>query len=99
MTTDLAIAAGDLVKTYPGDVRAVRGVSLAVPAGTVFGLLGPNGAGKSTTVKILTTLTKATRGTAVVAGPHLERQPDAGPRAIGCVLRGQREGCNVSARP
>jgi len=65
---DLAIAASDLVKTYPGDVRAVRGVSLAVPAGTVFGLLGPNGAGKSTTVKILTTLTRATSGTAVVAG-------------------------------
>ena len=60
MSADLAIAASDLVKTYPGDVRAVRGVSLAVPAGTVFGLLGPNGAGKSTTVKILTTLTRAT---------------------------------------
>ena len=87
MTADLAIAAGDLVKTYPGDVRAVRGVSLAVPAGTVFGLLGPNGAGKSTTVKILTTLTKATSGTAVVAGHDVDRQPDAVRRSIGCVFQ------------
>jgi ABC-2 type transport system ATP-binding protein len=87
VTADLAIAAGDLVKTYPGDVRAVRGVSLAVPAGTVFGLLGPNGAGKSTTVKILTTLTKATSGTAVVAGRDVDRQPDAVRRSIGCVFQ------------
>jgi ABC-2 type transport system ATP-binding protein len=65
----------------------VRGVSLAVPAGTVFGLLGPNGAGKSTTVKILTTLTKATSGTAVVAGHDVDRQPDAVRRSIGCVFQ------------
>ena len=51
-----AIEAEGLVKTYPGDVRALDGVSFSVPAGTIFGLLGPNGAGKSTTVKILTTL-------------------------------------------
>ena len=87
MSADLAIAASDLVKTYPGDVRAVRGVSLAVPAGTVFGLLGPNGAGKSTTVKILTTLTRATSGTAVVAGHDVNRHPDAVRRSIGCVFQ------------
>jgi ABC-2 type transport system ATP-binding protein len=87
VSSDLAIAASDLVKTYPGDVRAVRGVSLDVPAGTVFGLLGPNGAGKSTTVKILTTLTKATSGTAVVAGHDVDRQQDAVRRAIGCVFQ------------
>ncbi|HEY6746356.1 MAG TPA: ATP-binding cassette domain-containing protein [Mycobacteriales bacterium] len=84
---DDAIAASDLVKTYPKDVRAVRGVSLAVPAGTVFGLLGPNGAGKSTTVKILTTLTAATSGTAVVAGHDVARRPDAVRRSIGCVFQ------------
>jgi ABC-2 type transport system ATP-binding protein len=87
VSADLAIAASDLVKTYPGDVEAVRGVSLAVPAGTVFGLLGPNGAGKSTTVKILTTLTRATSGTAVVAGHDVARDPDAVRRAIGCVFQ------------
>src|SRR5690348_16875662 len=64
----LAIEAHDLVKTYPKDVRALDGLSFAVPAGTVFALLGPNGAGKSTTVKILTTLAQADSGTATVAG-------------------------------
>ena len=47
----LAIEAEDLRKTYPPDVRALDGLSLAVQAGTIFGLLGPNGAGKSTTVR------------------------------------------------
>ncbi|HEV7655995.1 MAG TPA: ATP-binding cassette domain-containing protein [Mycobacteriales bacterium] len=91
MSDDLAIDAKDLVKAYPGGkagpVRAVRGVSLAVPAGTVSGLLGPNGAGKSTTVKILTTLTKATGGSAVVAGHDVDRHPDTVRRAIGCVFQ------------
>ncbi len=63
-----AIEAHDLVKTYPKGVRALDGLSFAVPAGTVFALLGPNGAGKSTTVKILTTLAQADSGTAMVAG-------------------------------
>jgi ABC-2 type transport system ATP-binding protein len=82
-----AIEARDLVKTYPGDVRALSGVSFTVAAGTVFGLLGPNGAGKSTTVKILTTLTVADSGTATVAGIDVGRQPDRVRRAIGCVFQ------------
>jgi len=82
-----AVVADDLVKTYPGGVRAVAGVSLAVPAGTVLGLLGPNGAGKSTTVKILTTLTRADSGTARVAGHDVAREPDRVRRAIGCIFQ------------
>jgi ABC-2 type transport system ATP-binding protein len=60
-----AIEASDLVKTYPGGVRALDGLSFAVDSGTIFGLLGPNGAGKSTTVKLLTTLSRPgwSRGT------------------------------------
>jgi len=80
-----AIEAGDLVKTYPGDVRALDGVSFTVPAGTIFGLLGPNGAGKSTTVKILTTLARADAGSARVAGVDVERDPVGVRRAIGVV--------------
>src|SRR5829696_5433908 len=80
-----AVVADDLVKTYPGGVRAVAGVSLTVPAGTVLGLLGPNGAGKSTTVKILTTLSRADEGTARVAGVDVQRDPGAVRRAIGVV--------------
>ena len=87
MSADLAVAASDLVKTYPGGVTALRGVDLAVPAGTVFGLLGPNGAGKSTTVKVLTTLTRADSGTARVAGLDVAARPDAVRRAIGCVFQ------------
>jgi ABC-2 type transport system ATP-binding protein len=80
-----AIEAEALVKTYPGDVRALDGVSFSVPAGTVFGLLGPNGAGKSTTVKILTTLSRADSGSARVAGRDVVREPVAVRRSIGVV--------------
>jgi ABC-2 type transport system ATP-binding protein len=82
-----AVVADDLVKTYPGGVRALRGLSLAVPEGTVLGLLGPNGAGKSTTVKILTTLTRPDSGTATVAGHDVSRAPDRVRRSIGCVFQ------------
>ena len=82
----IAIEAKDLVKTYgKGKVQALRGLSLSVDAGSVFGLLGPNGAGKSTTVKILTTLTQPDSGTAVVAGMDVRRQADRVRRAIGSV--------------
>jgi ABC-type multidrug transport system ATPase subunit len=62
-----ALEVHDIVKTF-GPVRAVDGLSFAVAPGTIFGLLGPNGAGKSTTLKILTTLTRPTSGTASVLG-------------------------------
>src|SRR3954465_5106459 len=85
-----AIEAEGLGKTYPGDVRALDGLSLAVAAGTIFGLLGPNGAGKSTTVRILTTLSRADTGSARVAGRDVVADAGAVRRAIGCV--GQRSG-------
>jgi ABC-2 type transport system ATP-binding protein len=91
----LAIEAEGLVKTYPGDIRALDGLDLAVPAGTIFGLLGPNGAGKSTTVKILTTLSRADAGRARVAGHDVLDEPAAVRRAIGVV--GQRSGVDREA--
>jgi len=90
-----AIEAVGLVKTYPKDVRALTGVSFAVAEGSIFGLLGPNGAGKSTTVKILTTLTAADDGTALVAGLDVLRQPQAVRRSIGVV--GQKVGVDPEA--
>ena len=90
-----AIEARGLVKTYPKGVRALDGIDLEVEAGTIFGLLGPNGAGKSTTVKILTTLTPPDRGSAVVAGHDVVRDPDRVRRAIGVV--GQKPGVDPDA--
>ncbi|MGH3877283.1 MAG: ATP-binding cassette domain-containing protein [Actinophytocola sp.] len=82
-----AIVATELVKTY-GEVEALAGLSFTVPVGSVFGLLGPNGAGKSTTIKILTTLSRPTSGSAAVAGVDVLRRPDDVRRAIGVVTQG-----------
>jgi ABC-2 type transport system ATP-binding protein len=82
-----AIEAHELVKTYPGDVRALDRLSFDVPAGTVFGLLGPNGAGKTTAVKILTTLSRADSGSARVAGHDVVREAATVRRAIGVVAQ------------
>ncbi|MGN5379973.1 ATP-binding cassette domain-containing protein [Streptomyces lasalocidi] len=81
-----AIYAEGLVKTF-GDVRALDGVDLDVPEGTVLGLLGPNGASKTTTVRCLTTLLRPDSGKAVVAGVDVLRHPDTVRRSIG--LSGQ----------
>ncbi|MFE2328787.1 ATP-binding cassette domain-containing protein [Streptomyces sp. NPDC059385] len=81
-----AIYAEGLIKTF-GDVRALDGVDLDVPEGTVLGLLGPNGAGKTTTVRVLTTLLRPDSGKAVVAGIDVLKHPNEVRRAIG--LSGQ----------
>ncbi|MFF8927797.1 ATP-binding cassette domain-containing protein [Streptomyces longwoodensis] len=81
-----AIYAEGLVKTF-GDVKALDGVDLDVPEGTVLGLLGPNGAGKTTTVRCLTTLLRPDRGRALVAGIDVLKDPVRVRRSIG--LSGQ----------
>lgn len=81
-----AIYAEGLVKTF-GDVRALDGVDLDVPEGTVLGLLGPNGAGKTTAVRVLTTLLQPDSGKAVVAGIDVLQHPNEVRRCIG--LSGQ----------
>ncbi|MFJ9812084.1 ATP-binding cassette domain-containing protein [Streptomyces sp. NPDC101158] len=81
-----AIHAEGLVKTF-GDVRALDGVDLDVPEGTVLGLLGPNGAGKTTAVRVLTTLLTPDSGRATVAGVDVLAHPDEVRRSIG--LSGQ----------
>jgi ABC-2 type transport system ATP-binding protein len=65
--TTPAILAEDVVKCF-GDVEALKGVSFAVPEGSILGLLGPNGAGKTTAVRILTTLLMPDSGMASVLG-------------------------------
>ena len=72
--TDHAIEATGLTKTY-GTVRALRGIDLAVPTGSVLGVLGPNGAGKTTAVRILSTLIQPDSGRASVAGIDVVTDP------------------------
>ncbi|MEN3301397.1 MAG: type transport system ATP-binding protein [Pseudonocardia sp.] len=74
------------MKTF-GSTRALDGVDLEIPAGTILGLLGPNGAGKTTTVRVLTTLLRPDAGRAWVAGHDVVAEPQAVRRAIG--LSGQ----------
>ena len=81
-----AVRVEGLTKSF-GATRALDGVDLEIPAGTILGLLGPNGAGKTTTVRILTTLLRPDAGRAVVAGYDVVEQPQEVRRAIG--LSGQ----------
>ena len=85
-----AITAEGLVKIYrsrKSEVRALDGLDLTVPEGTVLGLLGPNGAGKTTTVRILATLLRPDAGHATVAGFDVVKQADQLRSVIG--LSGQ----------
>jgi daunorubicin/doxorubicin transport system ATP-binding protein len=82
----LAIEAVALAKRF-GTGRALDGLDLAVPPGTVYGLLGPNGAGKTTTVRILATLLAPDAGSARVLGHDVAREADAVRRRI--ALAGQ----------
>src|SRR5215469_7933975 len=81
-----AILVEGLVKSF-GEVRALRGIDLSVPRGTVLGVLGPNGAGKTTMVRILTTLLQPDEGRAWVEGRDVVREAAAVRRCIG--LSGQ----------
>jgi ABC-2 type transport system ATP-binding protein len=71
-------------------VEAVRGISLAVPRGSIFGILGPNGAGKTTTIKMLSTLLIPTAGRATVAGFDVVRDELAVRRQLGVLFGGDK---------
>lgn len=81
-----AIETTSLVKTF-GGTRAVDGIDLAVPKGSVYGLLGPNGAGKTTTIRVLATLLRPDSGSARVLGHDVAREPAAVRAKVG--LTGQ----------
>ncbi|MGA7671749.1 MAG: ATP-binding cassette domain-containing protein [Nitrolancea sp.] len=84
-SSDSTIDVVELVKTYPGDVKALQGLTFNASPGTIFGLLGPNGAGKSTIVKILTTLSRPDSGQARVCGIDVVQHPQQVRRLVGYV--------------
>ncbi len=75
MSPDLAVEAHGLVKHF-GTTRAVDGIDLEIPTGSVYGFLGPNGAGKTTTVRMLATLLRPDAGRARVLGHDVVREAD-----------------------
>lgn len=68
-----------------GTFTAVKGISFAIPQGALFGFIGPNGAGKSSTIKVLATLVRPQRGTVLVGGKNVAKDPAAVRQLIGCV--------------
>jgi ABC-2 type transport system ATP-binding protein len=81
---DLAVETRGLTRTF-GTFKAVDGIDLAVPAGSLYGFLGPNGAGKSTTIKCLTGLLRPSAGSMRILGIDPLADPVAVKRRIGVV--------------
>ncbi|MFD2767457.1 ATP-binding cassette domain-containing protein [Micromonospora eburnea] len=75
-SSHLAVEATGLVKTF-GATRAVDGIDLNIPVGSVYGVLGPNGAGKTTTIRMLATLLRPDAGSARVFGHDVVSQAAA----------------------
>ena len=82
----LAVNASGLVKRY-GDVLAVDGLDLDIPAGQFFGLLGPNGSGKTSTIHMLATLIRPNGGSAKIFGNDVVRDAVATRASIGLVFQ------------
>jgi ABC-2 type transport system ATP-binding protein len=79
-----------LFKSEAKSVEALKGISLEIKPGEIFGLLGPNGAGKTTLIKCLTTLLLPTSGKAIINGYELTKQDNSIRATVGCMLMGER---------
>jgi len=75
----------ELVKTYPGNVKALDGISFTIKTGEVCGYLGANGAGKSTTIKILTGMLSADSGRVLIGEISVSENPQKVKKIIGYV--------------
>src|SRR3989338_7829758 len=96
-TAEPALAIKNLFKTYATGTRALKGVSLSVPAGDFFALLGPNGAGKTTIIGIVTSLVNKTSGTVQVFGHDIDKDFEKAKTYIGLV--GQEVNFNPFEKP
>ena len=86
----LAVEAKHLSKTYRAKqelVEAVKDVSFSVAPGQIYGILGPNGAGKSSVILMLTTLLRATGGSAKIFDLDVERDESKARKIIGVALQ------------
>jgi len=70
--TELAVSTKKIVKEFPNK-RAVDGISLDIKKGEIFGILGPNGAGKTTFLRMLATITKVSKGKAMIFGKDVAK--------------------------
>ena len=75
MDLEKIVVVDNLVKIYPGGVRALDGLTFHVEKNEIYGLIGPNGAGKTTTLRIISTLLKPTSGRVLVVGYDVVREP------------------------
>ncbi len=80
-----ALQISGLQKTYPGGVKAVKGIDLCVEQGDFFALLGPNGAGKSTTIGVICSLVNKSAGSVSVFDYDFEKEPEKAKQCIGLV--------------
>ena len=87
MKREPSVVLENLTRRFGEDTLAVDGISLSIPADSVFALLGPNGAGKTTTISMLSTLRRPTSGTANVAGYDIVKQPKQVRRRIGVTFQ------------
>src|ERR1700726_1874732 len=92
-----AIEVKKLKKQF-GDFVAVKEVSFTVPTGEIFGLLGPNGAGKTTLIRMMTTLTPPTSGSAVVGGHDVVTDADGVRHCIGVIPQALTSDPELTAR-
>jgi ABC-2 type transport system ATP-binding protein len=84
LSNDSIISVQNLTKIF-GDFVAVDSITFEIKKGEVFGLLGPNGAGKSTTIRMLSTLTRPTKGTASIGGFDVVKNDNEVRKLIGIV--------------
>src|ERR1017187_1792867 len=92
-----AIEVIKLTKKF-GDFVAVNEVSFTVQTDEIFGLLGPNGAGKTTLIRMMTTLTPPTSGTAIVAGSSVVTDADGVRHSIGVIPQALTSDPELTAR-
>jgi len=84
LNNDSIITTQNLTKAF-GDFVAVDNITFDIKKGEIFGLLGPNGAGKSTTIRMLSTLTRPTKGTATIGGFDILKHDNEVRKLIGIV--------------